>query len=62
MTQLCINLAGKRPTACTYHALAPIPTREGARHSCFSTELSQFYLAVPAHGGQPAEIRVFQTQ
>ncbi len=44
----------------TYHAFDPIPTREGARNSCFSPELCQFYLAVPARGGQPAEIRVYQ--
>lgn len=46
----------------TYHAFAPIRTREGARNSCFSVELSQFYLAVPARGGQPAEVRVYEAR
>jgi DNA-binding beta-propeller fold protein YncE len=46
----------------TYHAFPPIPTREGARNSCFSADRSEFYLAVPARGGQPAEIRVYQSR
>ena len=45
-----------------YRSLAQLPTREGARNSCFSTELSQFFLAVPAGVGRPAEIHVYQTQ
>ena len=44
----------------TYRAFDPIPTREGARNSCFSPELSEFYLAVPANNGRPGEIRVYQ--
>ena len=56
---LCLAVIQQRGPD-TYHALVPIPTREGARNSCFSTQLSQFYLAVPARGDQPAEIRVYQ--
>jgi hypothetical protein len=45
----------------TYRALDRIPTRDGARNSCFSPELSQFYLAVPAGNNPPGQIRVFQS-
>ena len=37
-----------------------IPTRPGARTSFFSAELDKLYLAVPARGKEPAEIRIFQ--
>jgi len=37
-----------------------IPTRRGARTSFFSAELDKFYLAVPARGDEPAEIRAYQ--
>ncbi len=39
-----------------------ISTRPGARTGLFSAELDQFYLAVPARGKEPAEIRIFQPQ
>jgi DNA-binding beta-propeller fold protein YncE len=45
-----------------YHSLAQIPTRDGARNSCFSPELNQFYLAVPASDNPPAEIRIFTSR
>ncbi|HXJ56065.1 MAG TPA: YncE family protein [Verrucomicrobiae bacterium] len=36
-----------------------IPTRTGARTAFFSSDLNEFYLAVPQRGNQPAELRVF---
>lgn len=45
-----------------YETLGRIPTRAGARTSCFSAEVNQFYLAVPERGEQSAEIRVFEVQ
>jgi hypothetical protein len=36
--------------------------RAGARTSFFSSELEEFYLAVPQHGGQEAEVRIFSPQ
>jgi DNA-binding beta-propeller fold protein YncE len=38
----------------TYRSLAQLPTREGARNSCFASDPAAFYLAVPARGSQPA--------
>jgi hypothetical protein len=32
----------------------------GARTSLFVSELNRFYLAVPHHGSQRAEIRVYE--
>jgi DNA-binding beta-propeller fold protein YncE len=46
----------------TYASLAQLPTREGARNSCFASASTAFYLAVPAGGDQKAEIRVFKTR
>lgn len=39
-----------------------IPTRSGARTSFFSSELNEFYLAVPHRGDESAELRVFRPQ
>lgn len=49
-------------TADTYQVRERIPTRIGARTGFFSKDLSQFYLAVPQRGKEPAELRVFRTQ
>ncbi len=43
-----------------YSLAERIPTRPGARTSFFSAELDKFYLAAPARGNEPAEIRIFQ--
>jgi DNA-binding beta-propeller fold protein YncE len=45
-----------------YRSLAQLPTREGARNSCFASDPAAFYLAVPAQDGQTAEIRVYKAQ
>jgi hypothetical protein len=49
-------------SADTYQLREWIPTRTGARTSFLSAVLNEFYLAVPARGDQPAELRVFRTQ
>jgi hypothetical protein len=49
-------------SADTYQLRERVPTRTGARTSFFSAVLNEFYLAVPARGDQPAELRVFRTQ
>jgi hypothetical protein len=43
-----------------YERLARIATRAGARTSYFSPEIDRLWLAVPEHGGQSAELRVYQ--
>jgi len=43
-----------------YALTASMPTVKGAGTSCFSPELDRLYLAVPAHDGQPAELRVYR--
>lgn len=45
-----------------YELRERIPTRTGARTGFFSPELKQFYLAVPQHGDQSAELRIFAVQ
>ena len=45
-----------------YRLRERIGTRAGARTSFFSGELNEFYLAVPQHGRQEAEIRIFTPQ
>ncbi len=42
-----------------YEQRAKIATSPGARTGYFSTELDRLYLAVPVHGTQSAEIRVY---
>ncbi len=37
-----------------------IPARVGARNSCFSPDLNEFYLAVPQRDGKDGEIRIYQ--
>jgi len=43
----------------TYRPLERIPTSRGARTSFFSSDLRQFYLAVPEQGGKSAELRIY---
>lgn len=43
-----------------YETLGKIPTRAGARTSFFSPDTDRLYLAVPQHGSQPAELRIYQ--
>jgi DNA-binding beta-propeller fold protein YncE len=45
-----------------YQLGATISTAAGARTAFFSSELRQFYLAVPHRGAQPAEIRIYQIE
>jgi hypothetical protein len=54
-----IDVIGQRE-ADSYALLQRIPTREGARNSCFSRKSSQLYLAVPERGAEKAEIRIYQ--
>ncbi len=49
-------------TADTYKPLAKIHTSSGARTCFFSADLDKLCLAVPNHGSQAAEIRVFEPQ
>jgi hypothetical protein len=46
----------------SYQLRERIATRAGARTSFFSSELNEFYLAVPLRGNQQAEIRMFRPQ
>lgn len=46
----------------TYQLRERFATRAGARTSFFSSELNEFYLAVPWRENRTAEIRVFQPQ
>jgi len=46
----------------SYQLRERIPTRAGARTSFFSAEMNELFLAVPQHGNQDAEIRVFQEE
>ncbi|MGE5443742.1 MAG: YncE family protein [Ignavibacteriales bacterium] len=43
-----------------YKIIANIPTASGARTSLFVPELNRFYLAVPHHGSQRAEVRIYE--
>jgi hypothetical protein len=45
-----------------YTLLQRIPTAVGARTSTFSAKLKAFYLGVPRHGDQPAELRVYRAR
>jgi hypothetical protein len=45
-----------------FERIGHIATAGGARTSLFVPELRRLYLAVPHRGGQPAEIRVYETQ
>jgi len=44
-----------------YRALANLPTAPGARTSFFSPDLKRLFLAVPHHGAQKCELRIFET-
>jgi hypothetical protein len=44
-----------------YRRLERIPSSRGARTSFFSSELREFYLAVPEQGAKSAELRVYKT-
>jgi hypothetical protein len=41
---------------------ARVPTRDGARTGLWVGSQSRLYVAVPARGGKPAEVRVFLAQ
>ncbi len=43
-----------------YKRIAKIPTASGARTSLFVPDLNRLYLAVPRHGSQGAELRVYE--
>jgi DNA-binding beta-propeller fold protein YncE len=43
-----------------YERIAREPTRGGARTCFYSPELDRLFLAVPQHGGQDAEIRIYE--
>ena len=43
-----------------YNVAERIPTVKGARTSLFVSETGYYYLAVPAHGSQAAEIQIYQ--
>jgi DNA-binding beta-propeller fold protein YncE len=45
-----------------YKTATKIPTASGARTSFFVPELSRLYLAVPRHGAQNAEVRVYEAK
>lgn len=45
-----------------YRMITKIPTVSGARTSLYVPEWHRFYLAVPAHNGQSAQIRVYEGQ
>lgn len=45
-----------------YTHLAQIPTAQGARTSLFVPELKRLYLAVPRHGEQQAELRIYAVE
>lgn len=51
----------KQTGADTYEKVKSIPTAAGARTSLFVPELKIFCLAVPHHGSQLAEVRVYKT-
>jgi len=46
----------------TLRPLARVPTRDGARTGLWVEAQSRLYVAVPARGGQPAEVRVLEAQ
>lgn len=45
-----------------YQPLAKLPTAPGARTALFVPELNRVFLAVPQHGDQQAEIRIYDVQ
>jgi hypothetical protein len=45
-----------------YRSAAKLSTREGARTSLFASDLRQFFLAVPARPGKPAELRIYSVR
>src|SRR5882724_9802549 len=52
----------EQTSADRYQSLGHVKTAAGARTSFYSPELDRYYLAVPEHGKQRAEIRVFQPE
>ncbi|HWW02514.1 MAG TPA: hypothetical protein VNZ64_22645 [Candidatus Acidoferrum sp.] len=52
----------EQTTPDTYTRVSQMPTAPGARTCYFAPGLDRLYLAVPDHGSQKAEIRVFQPQ
>ena len=49
-------------SADSYQRRERVPTRNGARTSFFSTSTGELFVAVPQHGNEAAELRVFQCQ
>jgi YVTN family beta-propeller protein len=45
-----------------YKNIGVIPTKAGAGTSYWSPELNRYYVAAPAHNGDPASVMVFQPQ
>jgi DNA-binding beta-propeller fold protein YncE len=45
-----------------YASLGQVPTKAGAGTSLWSPELNCYFVAAPAHNGEPASIMVFQPQ
>jgi YVTN family beta-propeller protein len=48
-----------QPVPHKYERVHRIPTRAGARTSFFSADRGEFYLAVPEHGSDSAELRIY---
>jgi len=46
----------------TLRRMARVPTRDGARTGLCVSSHNGLSVAVPARGGEPVEIRVFETQ
>jgi DNA-binding beta-propeller fold protein YncE len=56
-----INIYGQKD-ADHYSLLASVPTRFRAKTGLLVPEWNRYYLAVPRHQGQPAEVRVYEVQ
>lgn len=46
----------------TPRRIEKVATRPGARTSLFSAELDRLFLAVPRHGGEQAELRIYDVK
>ena len=46
----------------TLRRVAQVATRDGARTGLWVADQNRLYVAVPARGTQPAEVRVFEPQ
>ena len=45
-----------------YALVTRMPSSPGARTSLFVPELNRFYVAAPSNPGQPATVRVYESQ